>query len=132
MIGLDTNVLVRFFVADDEEQSARAARLIESRCTSDDPGHVDRVALCELFWVLARGYGYQRADIGRVVAGLLDSGDILVEDHDAVREALGAYQRSGADFADALIGHVNLARGCDATATFDRRAARLPGFLEVP
>jgi len=132
MIGLDTNVLVRYFVADDEEQGARAQRLIESRCTAEDPGFVDRVALCELIWVLSRGYGYRRSDVARVIAGLLGSSDVIVEDPDAVRNALRAYERGGADFSDALIGYVNIARGCEVTATFDRQAARLDGFVAVP
>ncbi len=132
MIGLDTNVLVRYFVADDPAQSARAARFIESRCTMDDPGFVDRVALCELVWVLSSGYGYGRAEIARVLDALLASRDIVLEDHEAVRGAARAFERGAADFADALIGLVNRARGCAATATFDRKAARLAGFVAVP
>lgn len=132
MIGLDTNVLVRFFVADDRAQSERAKRLIESRCTIDDPGFVDRVALCEMVWVLSSGYGYGRAEIARVVDALLASRDIVLEDHEAVRGALRAFERGVADFSDALIGLINRARGCEATATFDRKAARLDSFVAVP
>lgn len=132
MIGLDTNVLVRFFVADDRAQSERAKRFIESRCTIDDPGFVDRVALCEMVWVLSSGYGYGRAEIARVVDALLASRDIVLEDHEAVRGALRAFERGVADFSDALIGLINRARGCEATATFDRKAARLDSFVAVP
>ncbi len=132
MIGLDTNVLVRFFVADDPAQGERAARFIESRCTIDDPGFVDRIALCEMVWVLSSGYGFGRAEIARVVDALLASRDIVLEDHQAVRGALRVFERGVADFADALIGLVNRARGCEATATFDRKAARLDGFVAVP
>ena len=132
MIGLDTNVLVRFFIADDMAQGERAARFIEARCTIEDPGYVDRVALCEMVWVLSRGYGYGRREIARVVEALLASRDIVLEDHETVRGALRAFERGVADFADALIGLVNRARGCEVTATFDRKAARLDGFEAVP
>jgi predicted nucleic-acid-binding protein len=132
MIGLDTNVLVRYVVADDPGQSQRAARFIESRCTKDDPGFVDRVALCEMVWVLTRGYGYERDDIVRVVEALLASTDIVLEDHQSVRQALHAFETDAVGFADALIGLVNRERGCDATATFDRRAARFDAFIAVP
>lgn len=132
MIGLDTNVLVRFFVSDDLAQSERAARFIESRCTIEHPGFVDRVALCEMVWVLSSGYGYGRREIGRVVEELLASRDIVLEDHDAVRRASRAFESGVADFADALIGLVNRAHGCEATATFDRKAARLDGFVAIP
>ena len=132
MIGLDTNVLVRYVVADDPAQSRRAASFIEARCTRDDPGFVDRVALCEMVWVLRRTYGYENTEIARVIGELLVSTDIVLEDHDSVREALKAFSTRGVNFADALIAFVNRARGCEATATFDRRAARLEAFMGVP
>jgi predicted nucleic-acid-binding protein len=132
MIGLDTNVLVRYFVEDDPAQARRAARLIETHCTADQPGFIDRVALCEFVWVLSSGYGYGRSKIADLIRSLLASRDIVLEDAESARAAVGVYESSRADFADALIGHANRAHGCDATATFDRVAARLPGFIRVP
>jgi predicted nucleic-acid-binding protein len=131
MIGLDTNLLVRYFVEDDPVQTKQAVRFINKRCTSNEPGFVDRVALCELVWVLSRGHGYRRSEIARVIEELLASQDLRLEDHEAVRAALRMYRDSGIDFADALIGQVNRARGCEATATFDRKAAKLHGFVLV-
>jgi predicted nucleic-acid-binding protein len=131
MIGLDTNVLVRYFVEDDPVQYEQATNFIESRCTRDTPGYVDRVALCELTWVLSRVHGYRRSDIVRVVSEMLATRDIVLEDHEVVRAALQTYETSGVGFSDALIGHVNRARGCEATATFDRKAARLDGFIRI-
>ena len=131
MIGLDTNVLVRYITADDATQTEQAARFIERCCTPDDPGFVDRVALCELVWVLSGGHGYSRAQVAAVVVGLLASRDIKLEDEESVRGALSMYERAGIDFADALICQVNRVRGCEATATFDRRAAKLAGFIRV-
>ena len=131
MIGLDTNVIVRLFVEDDPKQVQSARNLVTSRCSPETPGFIDRVALCELVWVLASGHGYGRAAIADVVETLVASRDLRLEDHDLVRLALKDYRSSNVDFADILIGHVNRARGCEVTVTFDRRAARLSGFSRV-
>jgi predicted nucleic-acid-binding protein len=131
MIGLDTNVIVRLFVEDDPKQARSARDLVSSRCSPEDPGFIDRVALCELVWVLASGHEYGRAAIADVVETLVASRDLRLEDHDLVRLALRDYRSNNVDFADILIGHVNRARGCEATATFDRRAAKLNGFVRV-
>ena len=96
-----------------------------------DPAFVDRVALCELVWVLMYSHGYGRAEIARIIRRLLDSEEIVLEDADAVSEALGVFSSRNVDFANALIGAVNLARGCKVTATFDRKAAKLDGFIRV-
>ena len=131
MIGLDTNVLIRYFVEDDPVQTRQAIRFIETRCNRAMPGFVDRVALCELVWVLSSGHGYRRSDIAEVIEELLASPELVLEDHDLVRATLNIFRNTGVDFADVLIGQVNRARGCKATATFDRKAARLDGFMRV-
>lgn len=132
MIGLDTNVILRCFVEDDPEQARQARRFVGGRCTRENPGFVDRVALCEMVWVLSRGHQFGRTRAADVVAMLLASRDIVLEDSDAVRAALRVFIERKVDFADALIGEVNRARGCEATATFDRKAAKLDGFIGVP
>jgi predicted nucleic-acid-binding protein len=131
MIGLDTNVLARLFVDDDPAQARQAREFVVARCTRQDPGFVDRVALCELVWVLSSVHDYRRAEIGPVVEKLLASQELILEDDGAVRAALHAFMTRNVDFADALIGEVNRARGCDVTATFDRKAAKLDGFVRV-
>lgn len=131
MIGLDTNVIVRLFVDDDPAQARAARAFVASRCSPATPGFIDRVALCELVWVLSSGQGYGRAAIGDVVETLLGSRDLRLEDEDLVRSTVRDYKSSSVDFADILMGHVNRARGCEATATFDRKAARLAGFVRV-
>jgi predicted nucleic-acid-binding protein len=131
MIGLDTNVLARLFVDDDPAQAVAARRFFVDRCTPEEPGFVDRVALCELVWVLSGVYGYGRAEIADVIDRLLASRDIKLEDDDVVSSASTTYRKGGIGFADALIGGVNRARGCSGTATFDRRAAKMEGFLRV-
>ena len=131
MIGLDTNILVRLLVADDPDQTARARRFVESRCTSESPGFINCSVLAELVWVLARVYDYSRADIAAAVENLLAGDDRIIEHHDEVREALEDYRSRRADFIDAVIVRVNRARGCEATATFDPRAAKVNGFVAV-
>jgi predicted nucleic-acid-binding protein len=131
MIGLDTNVLARLFVEDDIAQARQAREFVAARCTTEAPGFVDRVALCELVWVLASVHDYRRGEIAPIIEKLLSSSDLMLEDEGAVRAALQAFRTGNVDFADALIGEVNRLRGCDATATFDRRAARLDTFIRV-
>ena len=127
MKGLDTNVLVRLLVADDPDQSERAADYIATKCSPDAPAWVNRVVLCELVWVLDRGYGYDRRQIADAIEKLVSASQIRVEDPHAVWAGLRGL-RQGQDFADIVIGQTNRAAGCEATATFDRRAARLSDF----
>jgi predicted nucleic-acid-binding protein len=131
MIGLDTNVLVRLVVGDDPRQTYRAKRFVSRHCTPDSPGFIDCVVLAELVWVLASSYGYARSEIAAAVEGVLGGGDRVVEHHDAVRASLEDYKAGRADFAGALIARVNRAYGCEATATFDQKAAKLDGFVQV-
>jgi predicted nucleic-acid-binding protein len=131
MIGLDTNVILRCFVDDDPNQARQARQFVAARCTRENPGFVDRVALCEMVWVLVRGHRFDRMKAADVVSRLLASDEIVLEDSDAVRAALRTFMESNVDFADALIAEVNRARGCEATATFDRKAAKLNGFVNV-
>jgi predicted nucleic-acid-binding protein len=130
MIGLDTNVIVRLFVDDDAAQAGRARAFVAARCTPAEPGFVNRVSLCETVWVL-RGFGYGRSQIAGIVEALLEARDILVEDSEAVRAALARFRTTNIDFADLLIAEKNLEHGCSATATFDRKALKVPLFEAV-
>jgi len=132
MIGLDTNVLVRYIVQDDPGQANAAARLIEGRCTSRSPGYVSVPVLVELVWVLAGAYRYERAVVAAVIRQLLRTIELMVEDRDAAWSALREFEAGSADFADSLIAHRNRARGCTQTFTFDRAAARGHHFAPVP
>jgi predicted nucleic-acid-binding protein len=131
MIGLDTNVLARLFVDDDMVQAEAARRFVAGRCSPRDPAFVDRVALCELVWVLTSVHGFKRDAVAEIIDKLLATEDILLEDGEAVHAALQIFRERRVGFTDALIGEVNRARGCEATATFDRKAAKLDGFLRV-
>ena len=124
MIGLDTNVLVRYIVQDDPEQAAAAARLIEGRCTARSPGYVSVPVLVELVWVLTTAYRHGKALVVAVIRQILRTAEFTVEDRDTILAALREFESGAADFADCLIAHRNHARGCPRTYTFDRRAAR--------
>ncbi|MCX7113733.1 MAG: PIN domain-containing protein [Proteobacteria bacterium] len=126
MIGLDTNILVRYIVRDDPIQTDVATRLIETRCTVEEPGFVSLVVLVELVWVLGSGYKHTKPLITAVLSKLLTVGELVVEETDLARIALDAYETGNADFADYLIGSIHKAKGCLTTLTFDRRASRSP------
>ena len=128
MIGLDTNVVVRYLAQDDAKQSAAATRLFERLLTPDNPGFLSGIVLCELAWVLADCYDADRARIRGAIDGLLAAKQLMVESPDVVRRALRAWDESAADFADALLGELARAEGAEKTVTFDRAAAKLPGF----
>lgn len=124
MIGLDTNVVVRYIVQDDAEQARAASNVIEQQCTEERPGFLSLVVLAELVWVLERAYGYRRAQLVDVLEAILAASELQIESPDLVLSAILDYRNGSADFADYLIGRVNALHGCEATMTFDARAAR--------
>lgn len=128
MIGLDTNVLVRYVVQDDPEQAAAAAGLIEGKCSAEDPGYISALVLAELVWVLGGAYGYDKSITLAVLRQVLVTAELTVEDPALAWRALTEFEQGPADFADYLIGQGNRARGCSRTYTFDRRAGRSPHF----
>ncbi len=125
MIGLDTNVLVRYLVRDEPSQAELARRTI---ATSADRLFVGTTLLCELVWVLDATYGFDRATIIETLERLLMTAEFEVEDKDLVLAALEDFRTSKADFADCLIGRRNRSAGCVETITFDRDLKGLPGF----
>ena len=132
MIALDTNVLVRFIVQDHPEQSAAATRLVESRCTAEEPGLVATVVLCELAWVLGQGYGYARTQVAEVIRAILVAAELRVEAPESTWRALRLFEAGRADLADCLIGTGNAALGAETTYTFDRAAAESGLFTLAP
>lgn len=128
MIGLDTNVLVRFLVADDRDQAARATALLGHVQQAEESAYLTGIVLCELVWVLDRGYGYAKPVIGDTLERILLTSQFEVEDRDGVWRALEAYRGGRGDFADYLIGERNRAAGCSRTATFDRALDGASGF----
>ena len=130
MIGLDTNVLVRYIMQDDARQSALAARLVES-LSVESPGFVPLVSVVELAWVLSSAYALDRGQVVQAVESLLRTKEIMVERAEIVWKALRVLQRANADFADCLIERSAAVVGCDRTMTFDRGAAKSCGMTLV-
>ena len=131
MIGIDTNVLVRLLVQDDEDQFDRARRLIRREAHAGEPVRISLLVLLETEWVLRSRYKLTKNEILETFSELLSAVDLSFEDEPSVEEALFVWKDSSAQFADCLIGARHRALGCSATATFDNGAAKLPGFVAV-
>lgn len=125
MIGLDTNVLVRYIVQDDPVQARAATQLVENVLAAERPGFVSCIVLCELVWVLESAYGFAREQVVPVLRQLLGAAELRVESTAMATLALRAYEADPADFADHLVGLLNRDHGCETTYTFDRKAGRL-------
>ena len=128
MIGLDTNVLVRYVTQDDSAQSRLVARTLDARVTPEQPGFISIVTATELVWVLQANYGATRADISMTMDELLSDARFIIQHESALWRALDEFGRSAStDFADALICALGQEKGCAMTLTFDKKAARIEG-----
>lgn len=125
MIAVDTNVLVRLFVCDDEAQAARAQALFDVQAEDDGSLFISDVVLAEFAWTLARAYRYERDDIAQALHGLLDNATVRLESPTVLRVALDSFRHGSADFPDRFIVAKALAAGCEETVTFDRRMQQL-------
>ena len=127
MIGLDTNVLVRYIMQDDAAQSAKASALLDA-LTVEAPGWISIVSVVELAWVLGTAYGLGRAQLTEALEALLRTKELTVERAAVVWKAVRVYRDSKADFADCLIACAAVSAGCGRTMTFDRGAAKHAGM----
>ncbi len=122
MIGLDTNVLVRYIAQDDKTQSLRATALIEKECSVSIPGYVGLVVLAEVVWVSESRYDATRKEVADIVRRILSIRQLVVQDAEVAWKALRLFETSKADFADCLIERTAFTAGCARTMTFDKRA----------
>lgn len=128
MIGLDTNILVRYLTQDDPLQSQKANAIIERRLSEETPGFVSIVAMVETVWVLDRAYGLSAQKIAAAVERMLQTDVLVIENEQEVFTAMIALKEGQGSFADAVIAELGLRAGCSCTLTFDHKAARLRGF----
>jgi predicted nucleic-acid-binding protein len=128
MIGLDTNILVRYITQDDPIQSAKAAEIFERQLTEENPGFVSIVAMVETAWVLERAYGLATRDVVRAIERVLQTNVLVVENEQEVFTAMIALKENRGSFADAVIAALGARMGCSFTVTFDKKALRIPGF----
>ena len=124
MIGIDTNVIVRYIAQDHAAQSARATRLIERECSAASPGFVALVVLVETVWVSESLYRATREEVAQILRRLLSIRQLVVESAEVAWKALRTFETARADFADCLIHHIALSQGCERVVTFDRQAAK--------
>jgi predicted nucleic-acid-binding protein len=131
MIGVDTNVLVRYLAQDDLIQSAKAMEFFERRLSPDTPGYISTVVIIETSWVLRRHYHWSGLELASILEKLLQADSLSVENEEQVSQAVKVLERGEGDFADALIGAAARGAGCSHVVSFDRKALRLPGFVPV-
>lgn len=128
MIGLDTNVLVRYITQDDSKQSLQATKLIDS-LSAENQGFIAIVSLVELVSVLQGCYLATKSEVVSVLEKLLRAKEITVENAEIVWQALHAYARSNADFSDCLIECSGANAKCVHTVTLDSKTAKSAGMV---
>jgi len=130
MIGLDTNVLRRFFLEDDALQSPRA-RAFVANLSQQEPGYISSVVLAEAFWVMERGQRKSKPELIAFIASLLNAQQMVLENHTAVEEAVYRFEHSNAGFVDCFIERLCSLGGCSRTVTFDEHASKVAGMVAL-
>jgi predicted nucleic-acid-binding protein len=124
MIGLDTNVVIRYLVQDDPVQTAIANRIFDKEISAANKGLICPVVLCEIVWVLLRSYKQKKEKVQEVIRTLLLTDNIEMQHRDSIWKALREFEQGTADFSDFLIAHINRECGASVTLTFDRSASQ--------
>ena len=128
MIGLDTNVVLRYLLQDDPAQTRQANQIFERQLSAENPGFLNIATVLEIVWVLRSVLGRTPAEIVAHLEAILSRDTLEVQHAEQVYEAAFALKRGTGEFEDALIGALNAWAGCSSTVTFDRKAKRLPHF----
>ena len=128
MIGIDTNILVRYFTQDNLEQAQIVEQVINSYATSPNSLFINNIVMCELIWVLERGYKYSKEAISTVIKQMLSTEEFAFENQELLWLSLNQYNQNKLDFSDALIGESNKEFGCSKTLTFDQAAIKANNF----
>lgn len=131
MIGVDTNILVRYLLADDPIWTPVAERFLEEELTTENPGYVNPLTLAELVWTLRKHPRYDRAGMSAMIEGLMSFDRLVIGEADAVAAALASFRKGGAGFADHLIAELNRRAGAERTATIDGKAKLTPPFTPL-
>ena len=128
MIGIDTNILVRYLTQDDEQQANIVNEIFAQHTGIKNAFFINNIVLCELVWVLSRGYKYAKEQIINVLESLLSSDEFAFENKKYLSQALYEYQTHNADFADTLISIINMTKHCTHTISFDEGTEALLGM----
>jgi predicted nucleic-acid-binding protein len=129
VVAVDTNVLVRFLVRDDEAQFKRATAFFEQAQQADEPVFVSDLVLVYLVWVLRRAYRVGKAEVVRTLTDLVRARHVQLESTTLVERAITAYTRGRGDFADYIVRERARLAGCDNIATFDEALLSESGFV---
>ena len=129
MIGVDTNVLVRYLTQDDPVQARKVDTFVAAAIEGGDRLHVDDVVLCELVWVLRAAYRLGKPVIAAALDKVMSTGIFAFDDRELLRSALTDYLNGPGDFSDYVIGRRNTRAGCEYTVTFDRPLNRERSFI---
>jgi predicted nucleic-acid-binding protein len=132
MIGLDTNIILRYLLQDHPKQTRQANHVIDRQLSDENPGFISLVTVLEIVWVLRSLFKRTPAEIAAHLAQLLAADTLRVQNEQQVFEAVFALKRGTGEIEDALIGALDLWAGCSVTLTFDRKAARLPHLRLIP
>ncbi|TCQ07726.1 MULTISPECIES: PIN domain-containing protein [unclassified Rhizobium] len=130
MIGIDTNVLLRFLMTDDPRQNQSAVAFFRSRSAAD-PAYISTFVFAEACWVLSRSYGFKNHEIATLFEGLMASREIVFEDSDVIKGVFSSDEFAKIDIADVLIAGFAKQAGCEKIVTFDRKAASLIPGMEL-
>ncbi|MEQ9322547.1 MAG: type II toxin-antitoxin system VapC family toxin [Polyangiaceae bacterium] len=128
MIAVDTNVLVRLLVKDDEAQTRKVVRLFRRLDADRERAYVSDVVICEVVWVLRAAYGFSRSEVSAVLAKVLTARQLGFDSTERLARALHAYETGKGDLADYVIGEHAVAAGCNVVVTFDKTLLRADGF----
>jgi len=129
MLGLDTNILIRYIVQDDPVQSPLVSRFLKQKCTEGYPCYISHiVVLCELVWVLESAYGYKREQVAETLKLILETRHFCIGEPESAWSALEAYRSGTTDFSDLLLGETNQLHGCETTITLDKKASETDIF----
>ena len=131
MIGLDTNVLVRYIMQDDAKQSPKATKIIEALDGVENSGYVTLVAMVELVWILSASYELTREQVAQALDGLIRAKQLEIESADQVIRALRIFKVGKSDFADCLIERSANSAKCEKTVTFDVNASKHAGMTFI-
>ncbi len=128
MIGLDTNILVRYLTQDDPAQAEKATREIDQGAASGEVFFITNIVMCELVWVLESGYSLDKTEIVSALDKILRTKEFEFEDKDLLWQCLGEYREGSGDFSDHFIGRLGRKAGCSRTLTFDTKLKKSPLF----
>lgn len=132
MIGLDTNILVRYLTQDSPSEVKKVNAFIEEGLERGTRFFINPIVLCELVWVLESAYDYPKATIVETLEKILVTSEFMIDRKDEIRKAVLAYKSTRkTDFSDCLIGHYNKELGCDKTVSLDRALIALTNLFEV-